>query len=580
MMDAIQLSSLDHHFAEFIARMEGKTCEGLWIAAALLSSLSCRGHVCVDLSRVAGYCISTFQPVGEPLPTPPFPHWREMLFGCSTVGRPGDYTPLVLDDAGRLYLHRSWESERKVAEGVLARSTQLPFDGGIVTAGLDRYFPVAEGGDDLQRQAAMAALSRSFTVISGGPGTGKTTTVARILALLIELAEGIPPRILLAAPTGKAAVRLKQSIRDSAERLGFSETVRSALPQEVSTIHRLLGVIPGRSAFRHNRDNPLPCDVLVVDEASMVDLPLMSRMLEALRADTRVILLGDRDQLASVEAGAVLSDICAGRSPDAVTSDDRPAIVHLTRSYRFADESGIGRLSRLINAGDGDGALALLRSGFYSDLCWRPLPSAETFAGSFTTAAGDGYAAFMRSTTPAEALDALERFRVLAPHREGRHGVGNLNRLIETAHSRWRPTGSQATALTPVMITGTTYDLGLFNGDTGVLVGATTERGAAAFFPDQDSGIRRISALRLPQHEPAFALTVHKAQGSEFDEVLLILPGQMSEVLSRELLYTAVTRARKCVEIWGDEEVFRDAVERRIERNTGLRDRLWKGDGS
>jgi exodeoxyribonuclease V alpha subunit len=316
--------------------------------------------------------------------------------------------------------------------------------------------------------------------------------------------------------------------------------------------------------------------VLVVDEASMVDLPLMSRLLDALHSDTRVILLGDRDQLASVEAGAVLSDICAGGRPDADISGDRPAIVHLTRSYRFTDESGIGRLSRLINAGDGDGALALLRSGFYSDVSWRALPPAEIFAESLAAAACDGYAALARTTSPAEALDALELFRVLAPHREGRHGIGNLNRLIDSALSRSRSAGSSATALRPVMITGNTYDLSLFNGDTGILLEETDGADSAAFFPDPDSGVRRISVLRLPQHETAYALTIHKSQGSEFDTVLLILPNQMSEVLSRELLYTAVTRARKHVEIWGNEEVFRSAVERRIERNTGLRDRLWK----
>jgi len=575
-MDAIKLSSLDHHFADFVTRFEGRPCEGLWIAAALVSSVTCRGHVCLDLSRADGCGITPCQAGAEPLQTPPADRWQELLSGCDTVGQPGDFTPLVLDAVGRLYLHRSWDSERRVAEGILARSALLPGDTADLAAGLDRYFPPTAGEGDLQREAALAALSRRFTVISGGPGTGKTTTVARILALLIELADGGPPRILLAAPTGKAAMRLKQSIRDSAGRLACSEALRSALPQEVSTIHRLLGVIPGRSAFRHDRDNPLPCDVLVVDEASMVDLPLMSRLLDALRSDTRVILLGDRDQLASVEAGAVLSDICAGGRPDA-GAGDRPAIVHLTKSYRFTSESGIGRLSRLINAGDGDGALELLKSGLCSDLCWRALPSAETFAETLAAAACEGYAEFARTTAPAAALGTLERFRVLAPHREGRQGVGNLNRLIESALYRLRSAGSSATSQVPVMITGNTYDLGLFNGDAGVLVGATAGFGSAAFFPDSDSGVRRISALRLPQHENAFALTIHKVQGSEFDDVLLILPDQMSEVLSRELLYTAVTRARQRVEIWGDEEVFRRAVERRIERSSGLRDRLWNG---
>lgn len=579
-MDTIQLSSLDHHFAEFVTRIEGKPCQGLWIAAALVSSVTCSGHVCLELSKAAGHGITPFQSGAEPLQAPPADRWQELLSGCDTIGRPGDYTPLVLDAAGRLYLHRSWDSERRVAEGILARSALLPVDAAALAAGLDRYFPPAAAESDPQREAALAVLSRRFTVISGGPGTGKTTTVARILALLIELADGDPPCILLAAPTGKAAMRLKQSILHTVEQLALSEAVRSALPQVVSTIHRLLGVIPGRSAFRHTCDNPLPCDVLVVDEASLVDLPLMSRLLDALRIDTRVILLGDRDQLASVEAGAVLSDICAGGSPDVAISGDRPAIVHLTKSYRFTDESGIGRLSRLINAGDGDGALELLRSGLCGDVRWRPLPSAEAFAESITAAACEGYAAFVHTTSPAEALEALERFRVLAPLRDGRQGVGSLNRLIGSALSRLRLADSSAAALTPVMITGNTYDLGLFNGDTGVLTGATAEDGTEAFFPDPDSGVRRISVMRLPEHETAFALTIHKTQGSEFDNVLLILPGQMSEVLSRELLYTAVTRARKYVEIWGDEEVFRRAVERRIDRSSGLRDRLWSGGRS
>jgi exodeoxyribonuclease V alpha subunit len=570
-MDAIQFSSLDHHFADFVTRIEGKPCEGLWIAAALVSSLSCRGHVCLDLTKVAGYEIMPIKAENEQLHLPLADRWQELLAGCDTVGRPGDYTPLVLDASGRLYLHRSWDSERRVAEGILVRSTLLPPAAGL-EAGLDRYFPPTTGESDLQREASRAALSQRFTVISGGPGTGKTTTVARILALLVELADGDPPRILLAAPTGKAAMRLKQSILDSIERSSFSEAIRSALPREVSTIHRMLGVIPGRSVFHHNHDNPLPCDVLVVDEASMVDLPLMSRLLDALHINTRVILLGDRDQLASVEAGAVLSDICAGGSQGDDISDNRPVIAHLTKSYRFSDESGIGRLSRLINVGDADGALALLRAGLYSDVSWRPLPPAETFAESLSAVACEGYSEFAQATTPAEALEALELFRVLSPHREGRHGIGNLNRLIGLALSRSRPT-----AFKPIMIAGNTYDLGLFNGDTGVLAGMSAGDGTEAFFPDVDSRVRRISALRLPSHEPAFALTVHKVQGSEFDDVLLVLPDQMSEVLSRELLYTAVTRARNHIEIWGDEEIFRRAVERRNERSSGLRDRLWKG---
>ncbi|MBC8018125.1 MAG: exodeoxyribonuclease V subunit alpha, partial [Verrucomicrobia bacterium] len=575
-MDVIQLSSLDHYFADFITRIEGTSRDGLWIAAALVSAVSCRGSVCLDLSRATGYGIVPFQPESGPLQTPALERWRELLAGCATVGTPGDYTPLVLDAAGRLYLHRSWDYERRVAEGILARSALLSIDAAGFAAALDRYFPLAGNEGDLQREAALAALTRRFTVISGGPGTGKTSTVARILALLIELADGDPPVILLAAPTGKAAMRLKQSLGQSAEQLPLSESVRFAMPLEVSTVHRLLGVIPGQSGFRHDRNNQLLCDVLVVDEASMIDLPLMARLLEAVRTDTRIILLGDRDQLASVEAGAVMSDICAGGGPDTVTGD-RPAIIQLTKSYRFNDQSGIGVLSRLINAGDGIGALALLTSGLHVDVCWRPLPPDGAFSESFKLAAGKGFAAYARATSPAAALEELERFRILAPHREGRQGVVTLNRLVESVLLPLRLDSSAGFPLLPVMVTGNNYDLGLYNGDTGVVMGTRAEEGQAVFFPAPDAELRRFSSLRLPPHETAFVLTVHKTQGSEFDRVLLILPDQLSDVLSRELLYTAVTRARTRLEIWGKEEVFCRAVERCIERRSGLADRLWKG---
>ena len=575
-MDVIQLSSLDHYFADFIIRVEGVPRDGLWMAAALVSAVSCHGSVCLDLSRTTGYSVLPFQSESGPLQSPPFERWHELLADCATVGRPGDYTPLILDAAGRLYLHRSWDSERRVAEGILARSSSLFDDIAGFSAALDRYFPPGNDGD-LQREAAQAALSQRFTVISGGPGTGKTSTVARILALLVELAVGAPPVILLAAPTGKAAMRLKQSIRQAAEGLPLPESLRAAIPQEVSTIHRLLGVIPGQSGFRHDRNNLLSCDVLVVDEASMIDLPLMARLLEALPEDTRVILLGDSDQLASVEAGAVLSDICAGSSGFPLPAGERPAVIQLTKSFRFHDHSGIGRLSRLINAGDGAGSLELLTSGLYSDVCWRQLPPDGAFAESFKKVAAEEFATFAGAASPVAALEALERFRILAPHREGQHGISRLNRLVEAALSPLWPDGAQGGRLLPVMVTGNNYDLGLYNGDTGVVTVARADGGQTVFFPEPDALPRSFSALRLPPHETAFALTVHKTQGSEFDRVLLILPDQLSDILSRELLYTAVTRARTRVEIWGVEDVFCRAVERCIDRRSGLVDRLWSG---
>ncbi len=602
MADCVQLTPLDHHFAEFITRLDSAPGDALWLAAALVSAATGRGHVCLDLTTAVDSEVQPLRSGAHPLRPSSAEEWRTALAACTTIGRPGEYTPLVLDDAGRLYLHRSWEHERRVADGLLSRCVSEPVDGESLRTGLDRYFPPLTGVPDWQRVAAAASLNRRFTVISGGPGTGKTSTVARILALVIEQAGEQEAALVLAAPTGKAAMRLRHSIMQAAGHLDLPDGLRQRFPDQVRTIHRLLGVMPGSASFRHNRDNPLCCDVLVVDEVSMVDLPLMARLLEALPDHARLILLGDRDQLASVEAGAVLADICdhgrhspfsarfratmetlCGPLPaeTVAPADTLPpppiadSVINLRTSYRFGADSGIGLLSRLINAGEGAAALDLLQSATHGDLAWRPLPATGGFDAAFTAAAREGYGAYAGTTTPEAALDALERFRVLSPHRAGVCGVANLNRLAEAALGLRRPEGQPWCRLLPLMVTGNNYELELFNGDTAVLLDDPESGRLAAFFRDPEGGLRRLSPLRLPSCEPALALTVHKSQGSEFDRVLLILPEHISETFSRELLYTAVTRARSRVEIWGTEEVFLRAVGRRIERSSGLRDRLW-----
>ena len=305
----------------------------------------------------------------------------------------------------------------------------------------------------------------------------------------------------------------------------------------------------------------------------MVDLPLMAHLLDAVPQNARIILLGDQDQLASVEAGAVLADICNhGVQPSSQLSG---SIINLKTSYRFGPDSGIGNLSRLINAGDGPAALDLLQSGRHNDLLWRPLPDAARFENEFTATVRNYFSDYVHATTPESALEQLEQFRVLSPHRQGMYGAENLNRLTEATLGLRRPAGQDWCHRLPVMVTGNNYELELFNGDTAVLMNNPGHGRLTAYFPSPEGGLRNISPLRLPAHEIAFALTVHKSQGSEFGRVLLILPGQLSEVLSRELLYTAITRARRKVEIWGSEELFCRAVQRRIERSSGLRDRLW-----
>lgn len=600
MTHIVQLNALDHHFAEFIAGLDRSPGSELWLAAALVSAASGQGNTCLILAEHAEGMVLPFRQPAEPLRAPALDRWLSALAACSTVGAPGDYTPLVVDAAGRLYLHRSWEYERRTGDSILARAATLPVEPEQLATGLDRYFPPQSATIDWQRVAGATALSRRLTVITGGPGSGKTSTVARILALLIDQAAGHELRIELAAPTGKAAMRLRHSILQAVERLALNADLRERIPDQVRTIHRLLGVRPDAGGFRHHRDNPLACDLLLVDEVSMVDLPLMSRLLEALPSHARLILLGDRDQLASVEAGAVLADICNHGRPSPFSAEFRnlleatcgplpeeeaeqtlsvaalaDAVIHLRTSYRFGADSGIGALSSLINAGESTAALELLTSGSHGDLTWRTLPDAGVFDATLAAAVRDGFGAYAATDTPGAALAALEQFRILSPHRSGTCGVDNLNRLAENALGMSRPAGQPWCRLLPVMVSGNNYELGLFNGDSAVLLDDPRTGRLTAYFADPEDGLRHLSPLRLPPCAPAFVLTVHKSQGSEFDRILLILPERDSEILTRELLYTAVTRARTRVEIWGTEEVFCRAVERRIRRNSGLRERLW-----
>ncbi len=567
MTETITLSALDIHFADFIVRIDRNSGNELWWGAALASNSAGRGHACCNLRDALNLRI-----LNSPRKSPPadIGLWLETLQRCDTVGAPGAYTPLILDPAGRLYLQRCWHYEQQIATGILSRSKPLTVDEVRLRSALDRYFPLQGDSADLQRSAAHMALTHRFSVISGGPGTGKTATVARILALLLDMAGEPPPEIALTAPTGKAALRLHQSILHAADSLVLPDEIRNCLPTEVRTLHRLLGVKSRGGGFRHNRDNRLSCDILVVDEASMVDLQLMACLLEALRDDARVILLGDRNQLASVEAGAVLADIC-----DSAAKGSAP-VTQLTKSFRFSDASGIAAVSRLINSGDSAAATELVQSGQYPDIIWRPLPTGKAFERAFAAAVRDGYTRYARAESPAEALAGLASFRVLSPLRLGTYGVENLNRLCQNTFAPERTGNPAASRPMPVMITGNNYELGLFNGDTGVVMDSDGVQ--AVWFENPEGGLRHISTLRLPPFETAFALTVHKSQGSEFDRVLLILPELMAEVLSRELLYTAVTRARCSIEIWGTEEVFRSTIERRTLRESGLCERLAAGE--
>jgi exodeoxyribonuclease V alpha subunit len=603
---ACELNSIDRHFAGFIIRQSGKPSGILGCLASLVSSAVSQGSICLDLAGIAGRDIRLD---GEELRLPPLEELRRMLRETAVVGLPGDFCPLILDRSDRLYLYRYWKYEQELAGVIREKSASscTLAGGGPLAQALERLFPRAGGEIDWQRVAALAALRGRFCVISGGPGTGKTSTVVKILALLLELAGGEPPRIALAAPTGKAAARLRESISRMKERLECDETVRTLIPHEVSTIHRLLGYRPGSARFRHSERNPLPFHGVIVDEASMVALPLMAKLAMALRPDARLILLGDRDQLSSVEAGAALGDICgAGRreafsvefttlydslsggrntleAPGGPSPSLTDSLVILKKNYRFREESGIGALASLINAGRGDEALALVRGSGDSDLVWRDLPSLERLGSALTEAILDGYAPYLAAEKVDEALRRFDDFRLLCAMRQGAQGVAGVNALVERileARGLIDP-GSRWYRGRPVMITVNDYTLKLFNGDVGIVFPDPESGGRPmVHFPTQEGGIRTVSPVRLPAHETVFAMTVHKSQGSEFERILMLLPGHDAQVVTRELLYTGITRARTRVEIWGREELFVAGVSRRILRKSGLGEALWGTSGA
>lgn len=596
-----EMTHIDRHFAEFICRESGNPTPALRLSASLASAAVGNGNICLDLAAIAGKSLNLD---GEQWSVPLLEELRNSLAGQPVVGRPGEFRPLVLDGNDRLYLYRYWNYERDLAAFILghASGADRELDGTALANGLARLFPGSRGaGTDWQKVAALAAVRKRFAVISGGPGTGKTSTVVKILALLLEQSGDGFLRIALAAPTGKAAARLRESIRLMKERLDCSDQIRDRIPGEVTTIHRLLGGGSGPARFRFTKENRLPYDTVIVDEASMVALPLMARLTAALKPDARLILLGDRDQLASVEAGAVLGDICggcgyepfsaefaaltdkvAGGTVPSIGSAHLPpladSIVVLKKNFRFDDAGGIGALSKAINAGDAEKFVSLLEGGTRSDIAWRPLPKPAELKKSLAGSLLAGYGRYLAARSPAEALAMFDTFRILCALRQGNYGVAGINGLVEEIlageglidpRHRWYPGR-------PVMVTANDYGLKLFNGDVGlVLPGPDAAGGLRVFFPSTDGGLRSFSPLRLPEHETVYAMTVHKSQGSEFDRVLLMFPETDSPLLTRELVYTGITRARSRAEIWGSEELLRAAISRNINRTSGLRDSLW-----
>ncbi|MEF8982641.1 exodeoxyribonuclease V subunit alpha [Thiohalorhabdus sp.] len=566
------------------------------LGACLASRAPQQGDTCVDLVAQAGRpVIEEDEPVAV---APELDAWRDALRASKVVGDPGDFCPLILED-DRLYLQRYWGYEAAIAEDLVQRGTQTVdgVDTATLQAALARLFPEAgEAETDWQKVAAAVAVLRRLTLITGGPGTGKTTTVTRLLAALLEQPATDQLRIALAAPTGKAAARMQEAVRHAKAELPLDEALRNRIPEEARTLHRLLGARMSSTQFRHNRDNPLPFDVVVVDEASMVDVALFAKLLDAIPPKARLVIVGDRDQLAPVEAGSVLGEIAAGDNGfskafgdqlgEIVASElpvaDSPSplvdnLVALQRTHRFGDEGGLGHLVRAVKAGDTGAAKAVLTDTAYPDVTAQALPEeregwealVQELASNFEPlieAGGTG--------DPARAFEAYRGFGVLDAMRQGPFGSEALNRQIEQA-LRIRgtiPAAGHWYPGKPVLVTQNDYRLKLFNGDVGIALPNNGE--LKVHFETPDGGYRALTPNRLPAYEPAYVLTVHKSQGSEVDEVAMLVPEGAASVNSRELVYTGISRARRGLTLRSPEGTLQRAITAPLAMASGLAAKL------
>ena len=630
------LRAVDIALADTLRRLDPGSDEMTLAGAALASLAVGTGHTAYDPARP--------QLLLGPVPGLPDPHewiaaWRASPWvsepDADAIAAPS--APLVLEN-GLLYLRRYREYERGLASGLkrLARQAPVGVELAAIRPLFAALFPQADAGDRQARAAALA-LVQSLLLITGGPGTGKTSTIARLLLLLIAQADanGMELRIALAAPTGRAADRMSESLHAAIGTLQASPALQqkwlAALPRQASTLHRLLGSRPGSPRFQHHADQPLPFDVIVVDEASMVDMPLMSKLVDAVADGARLILLGDRDQLPSVEAGDVLAAIgdAAGDgdtlpgmlasslapllsaaprrsdvsrettrmteedtkqgdifdpedmgsavathvAPTAMLSTERSPLfghrVQLVRGYRQSAELELSPLANAVRDGDADAVLRYLRDG---------LGGVHFHEGANSPLVSDSrnallahWRALAAETEPAAALAAVDRLRLLTALREGPQGASTLNAQIEEALAgAQRETYFHGRLL---LVTENSYRHGLFNGDVGICL-RQADGNVAVFFSRGGHDVRAFHPAALPAHASAFALTVHKAQGSEFDQAWIVLPQQDARTLTRELLYTALTRARNRVHLFAREDILRTLLARKAQRVTGLAGRL------
>lgn len=582
-------------FANHLLKLSDRNDIWLHAIVVAISSAVHEGHSCIPLPELLGSIQSISQAPKSSK------ELSSTLLDTCLVGIPGSPTPLILDGE-RLYLRRYYEYERAITFDLGRQASNRidlsNFNKDELNDQLDELFPTTTiAGQNWQRAAAVLALQSRLTVICGGPGTGKTWTVLRLLILLAQQSSE-PLKIALAAPTGKAATRLSESLVRDLASLSISDFIRSQIPQSAMTVHRLLGLRSLSTKSRHNHDLPLNLDVMVLDEASMVDLPTMARLIAALPDVCRLILLGDPDQLSAVETGSVLTELracnpnncysserindlheCGCTGITEAFSNNRIAIadnvVTLTTSYRFATKSAIDALLKAIKTGASVDVLDLFTKGNGLQRI-EPELNKKNFVTTLTSWTVPHYTPLLTASDPTQALKTLSKFRILCALREGPYGVREVNKSIVRNMLKlapWQPTPEWFSGA-PLLITENDYSSDLYNGDNGLILGESDSNRSRAWFTNGSNSLRHFARNQLPEHELCYAMTVHKAQGSEFDEVAIVLPNTAHRLLSREWLYTACSRARSKLTLFGSEDVLRAALTQTAVRWSGLKTML------
>ncbi|MDY0362428.1 MAG: exodeoxyribonuclease V subunit alpha [Desulforegulaceae bacterium] len=587
-------SFLDFYFSKFLLENEAEKSFILYFFLMYLSMQTRKGSICIDLDKdekisefLAKYVISKDL-------------FKKEIYESSFVGTDDKNLPVIFEK-NLFYLNRYYNYEKFFAEFIMQKSQTENYDLKKIDKLkkiIQKYFPLSEINPDWQKFAAITACISNFCAVSGGPGTGKTTVTVKIIAILLELDYPKKPEILLCAPTGKAASRMVEAIISAISNIGLDDEIKKYFPVKASTIHRLLGFLPKTNKFLYNKENRLKADIVIVDEASMIDMKLMSNLCEALEDDAKLILLGDRFQLASVSPGSVFGDICKrgekiGYSEKYIDVlkefyDEKgleqiplsenikisDSISELKKSYRFDEKSGIGKLAEAVKNVDLKKCSEIFNSDL-EDIEFIEPENYSDFKNNIKKFALKNYKRLLDLKDPDTAFKFFSEFMILSPLNEGDYGISTLNSIIENLFTSKKNSDEKNWYNgKPVIITQNDYVNNLFNGDTGICL--ENEKGEKkVFFQSLESEYKTVHPVRLNELKTVFAMTVHKSQGSEFDNILITLPDYDSKALSRELIYTAITRAKKKVYFLGSRFSFYNSIKRSVSRSSGLYYRLW-----